>query len=386
MVLVLAALLAVPAAAAAVSGFQADVGLRAGERHSWRLDGHGGDGVVVSWDGTAPVDVLVLQADNASVLDDPAMQPARAGDFLNLSQGQGHATLAGNGPWLLIVDNSPQPPGGAAGDQPVTVHVSVVPNILEVAPQPQPAQAGQGAGGEAPTLWNTLLFDAPHWAPGGVVGFSGMALWMIVLSAAAMYGFATPARRLAELTVLVAAATILWSLLPHPGVLTQIGVPLALGFAAGWMAVRRSRTLADCARLAFVASVFGVFAGVILAFGARNLWTRQPMLVLGADQFQDVLFTLPMGALLGVVLLRLVPDVVHAIEEANHEGAEAVPATPGQGDAFLVTCLRCATEIKVERSMKRFRVATDRFEFACPNCQYWMEWADPAQKHGAAAA
>jgi endogenous inhibitor of DNA gyrase (YacG/DUF329 family) len=93
-----------------------------------------------------------------------------------------------------------------------------------------------------------------------------------------------------------------------------------------------------------------------------------------------------MGALLGVVLFKVIPDIVHALDEANREDVPQSTATVGQGELFQVTCLRCQTEIKVDRSMKRFRVATDRFEFACPNCQYWMEWADPAAKNGAAAA
>ena len=86
----------------------------------------------------------------------------------------------------------------------------------------------------------------------------------------------------------------------------------------------------------------------------------------------------------GVVLFKVIPDFVHAMDDGHQEPTPAAEG-PGQGDAFVVTCLRCHTEIKVDRSMKRFRVATDRFEFACPNCQYWMEWADPKQK-GAAAA
>ena len=94
----------------------------------------------------------------------------------------------------------------------------------------------------------------------------------------------------------------------------------------------------------------------------------------------------PASALLGVVLFKLVPDIVHAIEAANEDPAVAAAATAGQPEEFRVTCLRCKTEIKVDRSMKRFRVATDRFEFACPNCQYWMEWAEPGKQSGAAAA
>lgn len=383
------ALPALPGAAAAVTGFEADATVPAGERASWPLDGGEGDGLLLSWDADAPIDLLVVQAEDASVLDNASAQPRLAGTMLNESSGRGHVTLSAPGPWLLVLDNTAGPPGGAAGAAPVSAHVTVAPYFLEVPepsdPDPEPAQDGDaGDGREAPTLWNTLLFDSWKWVPGGAVGFGGVALWALLVLAAACFRFAAPLRVTGQLALAVAAFVTVWSLLPLPGAMTEIGLCALAGVAVAWAAHRAIGPTWDVLRAILVATILGAFAGDVLGWALRHLWSDPSLLVFGNRRFVDEIFTVPGFGVLGFVLLRVIPGIVHA-QEGDEDGDGSGARGPMQAGTFHVRCLRCQTDIKVDRSMKRFRVATDRFEFACPNCQYWMEWADPNQK-GAAAA
>jgi hypothetical protein len=249
-----------------------------------------------------------------------------------------------------------------------------------------PGVAAQAGGaGEEPTLWNAFLFDAHHWETGTPVEIAGVGLWMLVFLVVACVGFSSPLRVVAQLTGFTALFVALWAMVPYIGALTEIGPPALAGLALAWVAVKRTTHWRDALQLAFVAAVLGTFAGLFVAFGLKHLWSEPGTLILGGRRFTDVLFTLPGFTVAGIVMFKVIPDIVHAIDDANADGPRDDGARgPGQGELFQVTCLRCHTEIKVDRSMKRFRVATDRFEFACPNCQYWMEWQDPAR--GAAAA
>jgi hypothetical protein len=392
LVALLAALLSVPIGLAAVAAYESTTTLAAGEQQSHPLSGSAGDSVDLQWDSSAPIDVFV-QDTNATSADTNAT-PRMLFSALGQANGRGHVTLSGVGPWALVLDNTDQPPGGGTGTDPATVQVHVAPSLLEVPvvpapqpqPQPQPDQDQTSNPPEAPTLWNTLLFDAPQWAPVAGLAFGSVALWMIVFLVVALIGFASP---VAKVGVLALAATLLgvvWALLPHSSTVVQVGLPLLAGVGLGWLAVCATQRVQDAARLSFVPAILGGFAGVALAYGLRSLWSSPGTLAFGLERFADVLFTLPLGALLGVVLFKVIPDIVHALEEANADEAVVAPTGASQGAAFQVTCLRCRTEINVDRSMKRFRVATDRFEFACPNCQYWMEWAEPGRPSGAAAA
>lgn len=384
----LGALLASPGAAAAVTGFEAEATVPAGERASWPLDGGEGDGLLLSWDSDVPVDLLVVQADNASALDDAAAEPRLAGTMLNESSGRGHVTLSAPGPWLLVLDNTAGPPGGAAGLTPATARVTVAPYLLEVpdpsGEEPAPQQEGGADGGEAPTLWNTLLFDSWKWVPGGVVGFGGVALWAFVALAAACFRFGAPLRVPGQLVAGATAFVTVWSLLPLPGAMTEIGLCAVAGLAVAWVAHRSVGATWDVLRVVLVATILGGFAGGVLGWALQHLWSDPGLLVFGDRRFVDELFTLPGFGVLGFVLVRLIPEIVHA-QEGDDDGAGSRARGAMPPDTFHVRCLRCQTDIKVDRSMKRYRVATDRFEFACPNCQYWMEWADPGQQ-GAAAA
>ena len=389
-VLVLALLvlpMALPAGSAAVTGFDASVQIPAGERATWSLDGGQGDALTLEWQAQSAIDLFVLQADNASALDGDTTT-ARAFEVLNSTSGQAHVTFSSDGPWLLVADNTDRPAGGAAGNVSTGASLSVKPYVVEVIPpvpdEPPTPSPGKDSDWEAPTLWNALMFDALYWDTGGPIVLAGVALWMIILAAVACIGFASPPKTVAILAGATALFVLLWALLPRIGELTEIGLPALAGLALAWVAVKRTTHWRDALQLTFVAAVLGAVAGVLLAYALRHAWSDPGTLQLGGRRFVDVLFTLPGFGVAGVILFKVIPDIVHAIDDANADGPRETTSSVGQAEVFHVTCLRCKTEIKVDRSMKRFRVATDRFEFACPNCQYWMEWQDPAQ--GAAAA
>ncbi|MHB1262153.1 MAG: hypothetical protein ACYC2H_10625 [Thermoplasmatota archaeon] len=388
LVLVLA-LIALPGAAAAVTGFEGQADVAAGSRFSWPVEGAAGDSFNLDWDASTPVDVFVV-AGNASSVDANGTEPVLRS--LNTTKGQATVTLPGAGTFTLVVDNTDRPAGGAPGSSASHISVSVAPQAPAVQPPPSGGE-GQGSGGsranrgeEDPTLWNTLMFDAHHWVTGAPIEFASVGLWMVILLVVACIGFGSPVRELATLAGFAALFVTLWALVPYIGELTEIGPPALAGLALAWVAVKRTTNSRDALQLAFVAAVLGAFAGVLLAFALKHLWSDPSTLYLGGRRFTDVLFTLPGFAVAGVILFKVIPDIVHAIDDANSDEPRETTTTTGQGEVFQVTCLRCHTEIKVDRSMKRFRVATDRFEFACPNCQYWMEWSDPGQKQGAAAA
>ncbi len=388
LLVVFLALAALPGVAAAVTGFDGQADVAAGSRFTWPVEGSGGDSFTVDWSASAAVDVFLV-AGNASAVDANGTEPLLRS--LDTTQGQAQATLSGPGPWTLVFDNTDRPAGGAPGTSASHVAVSVSPSVVEVQP---PAQGGDGSGAdrprstgeEEPTLWNTLMFDAHHWVTGGPIEFASVGLWMVILLVVACIGFGSPLRDVATLAGWAAAFVTLWALIPYIGELTEIGPPAVAGLALAWVAVKRTSNSRDALQLAFVAAVLGAFAGVLLAYALKHLWSDPSTLYLGGRRFTDVLFTLPGFAVAGVILFKVIPDIVHAIDDANSDEPRETTSTTGQGEVFQVTCLRCHTEIKVDRSMKRFRVATDRFEFACPNCQYWMEWSDPGQKQGAAAA
>jgi hypothetical protein len=201
----------------------------------------------------------------------------------------------------------------------------------------------------------------------------------VLLLPLAAWSFPRLLRRTTLLAAGAAVGAAVWWIMPHAGTMTRGGLPVLFGFALAWLAIKSTDSAPDAARVAFLPAVVGGFAGVALGTGLETLWADVTRLSFGGNRFEDVLFVMPAAALVGVLFFKVVPDFVRALDE-DAEPTEATVKAPGQGDTFTVTCVRCATAIKVDRSMKRYRVATDRFEFSCPNCQHWMEWANPAAK------
>src|SRR5690242_5610842 len=106
----LALLAFAPAAGAAVTAFQADAGLEPGQRRAWPLDSGEGDSFTLDWQASgASVDVFVAKGTNESAVDN-ATSSSFAFQALNQSSGNGHVTFSSAGPWVLVVDNSAQPP------------------------------------------------------------------------------------------------------------------------------------------------------------------------------------------------------------------------------------------------------------------------------------
>ena len=237
---------------------------------------------------------------------------------------------------------------------------------------------------EPPTFWNTLLFDAWRWEPTDFLGFGGVALWALIILAAACVNFRAPLTPMFQVAGAATAFITVWALVPQPGALTEIGLPAVAGLGAAWFLVKRIQGTLDMLQALLVATILGAFLGDVLAWGIQALVEDPGMLVFGNRRFVDEIFTLPGFAVAGFILFKLIPELVHALDD-DEEKAARMERGPMQPDVFNVRCLRCQTDIRVDRSMKRYRVATDRFEFACPNCQYWMEWADPNAKGSAAA-
>ena len=356
--------LALPLAAAP----QFEQALPAGSDIQVPIDASPGAGIEISVAADVPIDIMLLRGGDAAAFYNGSIAPVWA--VYNNTSAHAEITLHDTAGLFLLVDNSGNPKGGAPGDHDANATIQVVVHNVVVTPSSGPA---------AGSFWRTLMFTAHHWTL-GPVGFGGVALWMVIFAVLAAVKFDAGWSRLGTLVVGAAALTMLWALLPHPGVISQVGLPMLWGAGLGYLAVKGARTLPAALRLAVLSTILGSFVGLAVGHYVRALWAGSSMLVLGGDRFTDALFVVPATAVLVVLLLEVIPAFVEALED---EAGETQPAKEGQGPTFSVACLRCGTAITVNRSMKRYRVATDRYEFACPNCHAWMEWSEPKQPSAA---
>lgn len=326
------------------------------------------------------IDILLVNGtDDAYLAGTGGTQ--RIVELLNRTTAEASGTFPHAGRWTLILDNSASPEGGANGTSNATVTAEVtfrhpIPDNGTVTPTPeQPRQAGSR------NPWPVLMLTSPFWDL-GLLGLGGMALWFLILAALLAPGYRAGWDKLAVLVVGVGLLVAVWSLLPSRGPIVQVGLPLLFAAAAAWLATRPTHDGLQRFRLAFLAGGFGAMLGAVLGHFLTALWSDPGMLLVGADRFDDPVFVVPVAAGAMALLVSIIEAFVTASED---EPVDAVSVAPGLGATFTVACLRCHTPIKVDRSMKRYRVATDRFEFACPNCHAWMEWAEP-KPEGAAAA
>lgn len=369
----LLALLLLPGAAAQ-DGDGDDVHVSAGEYHALGLLGERGTRYNVTFASDVAVDVFLLRGDIAAFYANGTGQAIALG--LNATAGTRFGILEQDGPWFLVVDNTARQlaqGGNGTGNATVRLQVSLAAREPVVVLDP-------GHGGSR-NPWPVLMLTTPHWDL-GLLGLGGAALWMLLFAVAAAVGYRAGWDKVAVLAAGVAVLVAGWSLLPHPGPVSQIGFPVLLGMAVAWLATRGTDDGRQAARMALVAAVLGAIAGVTLGYLLSLLWSEPGFFVLGGERFDDPIFTVGATAFAGALLLVLIKAFVEAFDE---EETPAAPTPAGLGATFTVTCLRCHTPIKVDRSMRRYRVATDRFEFACPNCHAWMEWAEP-KPEGAAAA
>jgi hypothetical protein len=364
-----------PAAAAQEEAFT----IPAGAYRAFAVDAGEGSRYDVSFTSDVPLDVLLVNG------TDDEYTAGRGGsqrivELLNRTSGEASGAFPSVGRWTLIIDNSAAPEGGANGTQNATVAADV--EFLHVLPDDgtvTPTPISPEGGSRNP--WPVLMLTSPSWDL-GVLGLGGMALWFLILAALAAPGYRAGWDKVGVLAVGAGLLIAVWSLLPARGPIVQIGLPLLVAAAVAWLATRPTQDGLQRLRMAFLGAGFGAILGVALGHLLRLLWSDPGMLLIGADRFDDPVFVLPVAA----GAMAFVVSVIEAFVAASEEEPAAAPgATPGITATFTVTCLRCHTPITVDRSMKRYRVATDRYEFACPNCHAWMEWAEP-KPEGAAAA
>ena len=365
-----------PAAAAQGESFT----IPAGAYRAFPVEAQDGSTFEVSLTSDVPVDLLLVKGTDDDFLADPD-GTRRIVDLLDRTAANASGEFPEAGRWTLIVDNSQAPDGGANGTANATVTAQVtfrhpLPSQGE-GPQPVPDEV---EGSRNP--WPVLMLTAPFWDL-GLLGLGGMALWFLILAALLAPGYRAGWDKVGVLVVGVGLLVALWSLLPSRGPIVQIGLPLLFAAAVAWLATRPTQDGLQRLRLAFLGAGLGAILGVVLGHFLRMLWSDPGMLLIGADRFDDPVFILPLAAAAMAFLFSVIEAFVTTSEDDPVEATAQAPA--GLGATFTVTCLRCHTPIKVDRSMKRYRVATDRFEFACPNCHAWMEWAEP-KPEGAAAA
>lgn len=343
--------------------------LGANEYQARPLTAGDGDAFNITVTADVPIDVLLVAGDvDAFYAGGGSFQLRLIG--LNQTQHQAVGHLEGAGPWSLVLDNTNRTlADGANGTLAANVQVHVeLQRIVMV--DPSPATSTDGTRNP----WPVLMLTAPHWDL-SIVGLGGMALWFLVLAALASPRYREGWGKVGVLAIGVGLLLGAWLLLPQPGPISQIGFPLLVAGGVVWLALKGATDVRQQARLAFLGAGFGALLGTALAFLVSLFWTEPSLLLLGVDRFADPVFVVPVAALVGVLVVAIVIAFVQAFDD---EEAPAAPETAALGATFTVQCIRCATSIKVDRSMRRFRMATDRYEFACPNCQAWMEWAEPA--------
>lgn len=372
---VLVVLAVAPAAA------QGDGVIASGTYQAVPLLAREGSGYNIRVMSDVPVDVVLVNGtDDEYVAGTGGTQ--RIVERLNVTSVDVAGDFPSPGRWTLIIDNSDRPAGGANGTMNATVDTEVVMRHrvnLTGTGSTWPTPLNEQPGSNDP--WPVLMLTAPFWDL-GFVGLGGMALWFLILAAILARGYRAGWDKLGVLvtgtTLLVAA----WSLIPGRGPIVQVGLPLLVSGGIAWLATRATPDGLQRARLAFLAGGLGAILGVALGHLLQAIWSNPGTLLVGADRFDDAVFVIPLAA---AGLAFLISAIAAFVEASREEEFVAVPESPGLGQSFTVQCLRCQTPITVDRSMKRYRVATDRYEFACPNCHAWMEWSEP-KPDGAAAA
>ncbi|MEK6976366.1 MAG: hypothetical protein AABY18_08500 [Candidatus Thermoplasmatota archaeon] len=351
--------------------------LAPGTYRAFPVEARDGSQYEVSVTADVAVDVLLVNGtDDAFMAGTGGSE--HAFEALNRTSFQASGAFPRAGRWTLIIDNSNAPVGGANGTSNATISARIV-FLHRIDVPTTPTLVEETPGSSNP--WPVLMLTAPFWDL-GLVGLGGMALWFLLIAALAAARYQAGWDKLGVLVVGVTLLVAVWSLLPAPGPVTKIALPLLFAAGTAWLATRATPDGLQRLRLAFLAGGFGALLGIALGHLVAALWSNPGMMIVGADRFDDPVFVLPVAAGAMAFLFSAVAALVEASED---EPTDASPAPVGLGAKFTVTCLRCATPITVDRSMKRYRVATDRYEFACPNCHAWMEWAEP-KADGAAAA
>lgn len=337
--------------------------LPAGSYRSLPLDAQDGSRYDITFQSDVAIDVILV-----AQTDEQYGNDTHVAAVLNQTQGQLQGVFPSAGRWVLVIDNSEAIAGGASGASNASITMTLM--LVHVLPGGVPEPVSEGTSNP----WPVLMLTAPYWDI-AVVGLGGMALWFLLLAALVAVRYTAGWDKIGVLAVGSGLLILLWSLLPRTGPVANVFLPLMIAAGVAWLATRGTRDGLQAARMAFISGGLGALLGVTLAHLLRMLWSSPGDLMLGTGRFDDPVFLLPVAAGGGALLLAVVKAIVEASED--DEEPEAAPADGGLTTSFTVTCLRCATPMTVDRSMRRYRVATDRYEFACPNCHAWMEWAEP---------
>lgn len=360
-----------PAAAAQGDTFH----LAAGAYRTFSVEAREGSEYRIHVRSDVPLDVLLVQGSEADYL---AGNATRLVERLNSTDAQADGAFPSSGPWTLVLDNSHQPADGANG----TTNATVTADLVWLHPTPvDPRGPVEVADPGSKNPWPVIMLTSPYWDL-GLVGLGGMALWFLLLAALAAIGYNEGWSKVGVLALGVGLLIALWALVPHRGAAWNTVIPLMLAGGVAWLAYRGAADGRQGLRMGFLGAGLGALLGVAVGHLLRALWSDPGMMLLGAERFDDPVFMMPLAAGFGALLLALITALVEASED---EEQAAKAGSPGLTQSFTVHCLRCGTPIKVDRSMKKYRVAMDRYEFPCPNCHAWMEWAEP-KPEGAAAA
>lgn len=348
--------------------WQEAFGLVADTYRAIPLEALAGDAYSINVTADVPVDAILLQGHVDTFY-------AAGGSYrilvvgLNGTDLRGAGTLETEGPWTLVLDNTNRTlADGAPGTH--FANVTVQARLDRTTTVVTPVDLGSG-GSRNP--WPVLMLTAPFWDL-AILGLGGMACWFLILAALAAPKYQEGWAKVGVLALGVGLLVGAWLLLPRPGPISQIGFPLLVAAGVAWLSLKGATDVRQQVRLAFLGAGLGALLATLLAYVVALLWADNGLLVLGGDRFADPVFLLPVAALFGVLLVALVTAFVHAFDE---EDVTPTPEKAGLGAAFTVVCIRCGTSINVNRSLRRYRIATDRYEFACPNCQTRMEWAEP---------
>lgn len=335
--------------------------LPAGSLRSFEVEAGHASRYEIGLEADVAVDVVLVRGS----LTDTNQTPALA--FLNRTNLDATGDFPEPGTWSIVIDNSPAFEGGANGSQNASVRVHW---LVQSPPTPPPPPGDVGVTNP----WPVLMLTAPFWDV-AFLGLGGMALWFLLLGTLAAVRYRAGWDKIAVLAIGSGLLLVGWTFLPREGPVADIFLPLFIAAGVAWLATRGTPDGLQAARMAFIAGGLGALLGGTVAHLLRLLWSSPGSLVLGAGRFDDPVFLLPVAAGGGALLVAVVKALVEASEDDEEAATE--PSGTGLTATFTVTCVRCATPMTVDRSMRRFRVATDRYEFACPNCHAWMEWAEP---------
>ncbi|GEM_PF-5805212 len=258
--------------------------------------------ILVSWNATAPIDVLVLTSEEAERFANDSDWVVPGDAFLavrSATQGQSHVTIPPGVAAAIIWDNTANPADGAPGATDVSVEMGAYDVVL-------PDSSPQG-------LLRTATFQQEAWALPGLPGM-GIApqaiLFLAIAIGCEVVAWREDKRRWIDLGIMVALGALFSAFVSTEGVILPdtrlLTIPAVI---VGIYAVRRYRTRAAAVAGVFAACFWGPFLGgdvlsLALHHGTiERLWdTQSTVFVIGGAGWGDALVLVP---ILGVLSFAL---------------------------------------------------------------------------------